>query len=94
MGNLSGRMATKLGRETTVTLAQPDPLTEYRIADRDTGNGQYNYYGYLKVNGEYYIMREEVAVGAYRYTRGASGYPNIWTNRAGQSYDYLNVVFG
>lgn len=94
MSNLHGRMATKLGRETKVEIKYADPLNDYRIADRDTGNGAYNYFGYLKTDGSYYIMREEVSIGAYRYTRGTGSYPSVWTNRAGQSYDYLNVVFG
>lgn len=95
MTNLSGRIATKIGRETKVTLTYSDPLIDYRISDRDSaGSGGFNYYGYLKTNGSYYIMRETLSTGAYRYIKGTSDYTTNWTNRASLiGYDYFNITF-
>lgn len=76
-----------------VELSGFDPLIGYRISDRDSDNADFNYYGYLNAEGGYYIMREELATGAYRYSRGDSNYSSVWTARASQSYDYFSVTF-
>jgi len=100
MGNLNNRMPTRgnpLRIPTVVEVIDTDPLLGYRISDRDNvGAGGFNYYGYMKKDGNFYIMREEIATGAYRYYKGVSGnYAAIWTLRAdpGTTYDYLNVIF-
>lgn len=99
MGNLTGRIPTRGIKNTIPTVVEvidTDPLLGYRISDRDnTGAGGFNYYGYMKKDGNFYIMREEVATGAYRYYKGTMGsYATDWTARTSQTYDYLNVIFG
>ncbi len=80
---------------TVVEVVDTDPLLGYRISDRDNnGIDGYNYYGYMKKDGNFYIMRETVATGAYRYFKGTSDYSTIWTARAAKTYDYFNVIFG
>jgi hypothetical protein len=97
--NLSGRIPTRgnpLKIPTIVEITDSDPLLGYRICDRDSGNGDFNYYGYMKKDGSFYIMREEVAVGAYRYYQGNIGsYATDWVARKSGSitYSYLNVAF-
>ena len=98
MGNLTNRIPTRgnpLKIPQVVEVVDTDPLLGYRISDRDNNAiGGFNYYGYMKKDGNFYIMREEVAIGAYRYYKGVLGsYAADWTARAGKSYDYLNVTF-
>lgn len=98
MNNLTGRMPTRGNPNripTIVEMTDTDPLLGYRISDRDNnGIGGFNYYGYMRLDGGFYIMREEIATGAYRYYKGAIGsYVTDWTARAGKTYDYLNVIF-
>lgn len=78
-----------------VELSGFDPLIGYRISDRDSDNADFNYYGYLKADGGFYIMREELATGAYRYYQGGSDYATAWTNRTSPSqvYDYFSTIF-
>jgi len=56
------------------------------IADIATSEGGYNYYGYVRTNGEWVILRSNTAETEYRYCFGASDYSTAWTNRASQSY--------
>lgn len=51
------------------------------IADIAEGESGYNYYGKLRTNGEWAIVRESVAGTQYRIAVGASGYSTAWTNR-------------
>ena len=56
------------------------------VADIANGEGGYNYYGYVRENGEWIIMRENTAQTEYRFARGASDYTTAWTNRASKDY--------
>jgi len=95
--NLSGRMPTRgnpLKIPQVVEVVDTDPLLGYRISDRDSGNADFNYYGYMKKDGGFYIMRETVTTGAYRYYKGVIGdYAADWTARVGKTYNYLNIIF-
>jgi hypothetical protein len=69
-----------------------DPLFPFKISDLDddeTTTG-YNYYGYVKNSGAWYIMREDLDNKAYRYATGSTDYATNWGNRiATVTYDYL-----
>lgn len=68
-----------------------DPLFPFKPADLDddeTTTG-YNYYGYAKNSGAWYILREDLDNKAYRYATGASDYATNWTGRLGLTYDYI-----
>jgi len=97
MNNMTGRMPTRGNPSRIpqiVEINDTDPLSGYRISDRDNnGTNGFNYYGYLKKDGSYYIMREEIAIGAYRYVKGTTDYSTIWSARVSQVYDYFNVIF-
>lgn len=82
-----------------VTPYNPLPVSfsssgDYKASDVDAsgggGGGSPNYYGFLKSNGNWYILKEEA--GAYRYIFGTSGYTTNWTNRASLSYEYYDVA--
>lgn len=70
--------------------AVDDPLAGYQITDSDETTAS-KYYGYVKKGGAFYIMRE--LNGAYRYTKGGSGYTQYWTDRATDTYGYYHEVF-
>jgi len=57
-----------------------------KIVDTAEAVGGYNYYGYLRHNGEYVIMRENTAETEYRYNIGGYDYSTNWTNKATISY--------
>ena len=53
------------------------------IANEEDG---FNYYGFIRVNGEWIIMRESTAQTQYRFKLGSSNYSTAWTNRASHTY--------
>lgn len=91
LGNIDTKLGASLPLPTGAAIeAKQDPLSIYKAADLDD-DAEPNYYGFLEVGGGWYILKEESKT--YRYCKGSSGYATAWTNRAGQSYDYLDVVF-
>jgi len=46
----------------------------------------FNYFQFIRSDGSWVIMREEVATGAYRYTVGSSDASTGWTARASHNY--------
>ena len=72
---------------------QLKPIDYYVISDIDDGNNDYNYYGYLRDDGWWYIMKEDVVNKTYRYVKGGSDYATNWGNRSTLSYNYYNEVF-
>lgn len=66
-------------------------LSEYKIADSETGAT--SYFGYLRKDGAWYIQKSVItgAETAYTYKRGASGYS--WADRADPTYAAFNVTF-
>lgn len=68
-----------------------DRLGRYKAADIDK-SGDPEYYGFVDIDGAYYIMEYTVNT-SIKYTKGSSGYSLAWTNRATQSYDYFNNTF-
>ena len=76
--------------------APDDSLADYQITDRDESTAT-KYYGYVKANGAWYILRE--LNGAYRYAKGAplpNGgglYTDAWNDKINLTYGYLYEVF-
>lgn len=92
-GSLSGGNAVTINNfpSTQATSNIYDDVTAcYKISDLDN-SGDPKYYGFLSANSQWYIMRD--SSGSYRYVKGLSGYSTAWNARAGQSYDYFDVVF-
>jgi len=56
------------------------------VVDIASGEGGYNYYGYINEKGEWVILRENTTQIEYRYAFGGSEYATAWTNRATQGY--------
>lgn len=93
-----GESALPTGAATEATLANIYGLSslvkKYSISDVDD-DASPNYYGFVDSAGNWFIMKETVAVGntTYRFINGTSGYATNWTNRASLSYDYFNNIF-
>lgn len=70
------------------------PTNEYEISDVDDASTT-KYYGFLKTDGQFYILQEDTAASpkTYRYYRGDDSYTTVWTNRATQTYRYYDNVF-
>lgn len=68
-----------------------NPTLEYKISDI-VNDSEIKYYGFIKNDGSWYIMKDNN--GEYRYAKGDDDYPTAWTNRATQTYDYFNEIFG
>lgn len=65
-------------------------LESYAISDLDEA-GATKYYGFLDASGNWYIL--QLTSTAARYIKGTTDYATNWTNRAGLTYDYYNVIF-
>jgi hypothetical protein len=65
-------------------------IDSYVISDLDEA-GATKYYGFLDASGNWYIL--QLTTTAARYIKGATDYATNWTNRAGLTYDYYNVIF-
>lgn len=63
----------------------------YKISEID--NNVISFYGFINIDGAWYIMKEDTENGSFRYTRGDSNFPSNWANRQNLKYDYLNNVF-
>jgi len=70
------------------------PLDLYEVADIDDENEPSpNYFGYVDMDGNWYIMEEDQSAGTYRYFKGTSDYPTNWATRSGLAYDYYYNIF-
>jgi hypothetical protein len=62
---------------------------QYKISDIDSGTT--SYFGFLKADDSWYIMK--LTDTEARYIKGDTGYTTSWTGRAGLTYDYYNNTF-
>lgn len=75
------------------STGETDPLVGFQPSDIDD-SGSPKYYGFVKANGSWYIMRE--SSGAYRYATGDKNstiYSTKWTDRGTLTYSYFYEVF-
>lgn len=70
-------------------------LDAYRVVDIDEGSASPRYYGYLRFDGYWFIMKAVVSSGVTTYTfaKGTTSYSSNWTGRAGLSYATWDNVF-
>jgi len=87
-----GTVTIKNSAGVQIDPAEAHPTDGYEITEIDDTSSP-SYYGFLKKNGYWYIMKEDSA-GAYRYSKGATAFSTNWTNRASLTYDYFNSIFG
>lgn len=75
----------------TVEPTQNQPLDGYRISEIE--DNVVSFYGFVKKDDSWYIMRVDTNTGSFRYVRGESDFSKAWTNRKKLQYDYFNNVF-
>jgi len=62
-----------------------------KVVDISSAEGGYNYYGFIRANGEWAIMRENTAQSEYRFSVGGSNYSTNWTNRTSLVYSLPTI---
>ena len=85
-------MAEAVGKD---DIKEGREIDRFFISDTEMNLSNINYYGYLALEGDWYIMREDKTAGtysAYRYVKGTVNYEIAWTNRASQSYLLYNLA--
>lgn len=87
---IPGAMTIRDSTGASIDPAIKTPTDGYKISEIDDSSP--SYYGFVNKNGEWFIMKEE-ATGAYRYTKGDSGFSTNWAIRAGLSYGYFDSIF-
>lgn len=87
-----GTVAIKNTAGIQIDPSQEHPTDGYEITEIDDTSSP-SYYGFLKKNGYWYIMKED-STGAYRYSKGTTSFTTNWANRASLTYDYFNSIFG
>lgn len=87
-----GTVAIKDIAGNKIDPAEKNPTDGYEITEiYDSSTPAY--YGFVKKTGAWYIMQED-ATGAYRYSKGDTGFSIAWTGKALLTYGYFNTVFG
>lgn len=87
-----GTVAIKNSSGTQIDPAEEHPTDGYEITQIDDASSP-AYYGFLKKNGYWYIMKEDSS-GNYRYVKGTTSFTTNWSDRASLTYDYFNSIFG
>lgn len=85
-----GTVALKDSTGAQIDPAVKTPTDGYKISQIDDSSPAY--YGFVDKSGAWFIMKED-STGAYRYTKGATGFATNWTNRATLTYDLFDVIF-
>lgn len=75
--------------ETNSTVASP--TDEYKISEID--DNIVGFYGFIKKEGGWFIMKQDANDGSFRYAKGESNFPENWKNRQNLKYDYFHNVF-
>lgn len=70
-------------------------LDAFNISDVDEQVATPRYYGFLRLDGSWYIMKETNTAGlkVYTYVKGTASYSTNWTGRAGLTYADFQTVF-
>jgi len=88
----SGSVSIKNTEGDKIDPSESHPTDGYEITQIDS-NSSPAYYGFLKLDGRWYIMSQDSS-GGYRYSKGSSNFASNWTNRARLGYDYFDTIFG
>jgi hypothetical protein len=74
-----------------ISPAKQSPTDNYKISEVDYGIT--TYYGFIDGGEGWFIMKEDLDSGTYRYIKGDSNFYDNWENRESLKYDYFNQVF-
>lgn len=68
------------------------PNQGYRISEVNNSEDG-TYYAFINEKGQWFIMKEDIESGSFRYSRGDSEFPENWDRRNKLTYDYYHNVF-
>lgn len=91
---LFGQNPTQAQENLTADKTSSTPASsrdEYRISGIDNEAG--GYFGYIKEDGGWYIMKGDPSTRSFLYVKGNSKFPENWENRENLKYDYYNNIF-
>lgn len=86
-----GQTTLKDAAGNIINPAQHNPTDNYKISEVDYGTN--TYYGFMDQGEGWFIMKEDLNTGTYRYIKGNSNFYKNWSNRENLKYDYFNRVF-
>ena len=67
------------------------PTEGYKVTEIATED--FNYYGFVNMEGNWYIMKEDPTVGSFRYSKGDTNFSSGWGKKSRLKYDYYHEVF-
>lgn len=74
-----------------VKLAEPHPTDNYKVSEVDYGVN--TYYGFIDRGEGWFIMKEDLNAGTFRYIKGETNFQDNWKKREKLEYDFFNQVF-
>ena len=74
-----------------VDPAQNQATDGYQISEVD--DDVVAFYGFTNKESSWFIMKGDNDTGSFRYTKGASNFPDNWNSRKHLKYDYFYKVF-
>ena len=74
-----------------INPAKHQPTDNYKISEVDFGIN--TFYGFIDRGEGWFIMKEDMNAGTYRYLKGDTNFHDNWNNRENLKYDYFNRVF-
>jgi len=84
---------SKTGLDVNLLQGLSSELSEYAFSDLNESDVVYNYYGYLKSDGGWFILRLPKDNTEARYSSGLSDYTTSWTNRTSLTYQLYSEEF-
>ena len=71
--------------------AKHHPTDDFKISEVDYGIS--TFYGFINSGEGWFIMKEDINAGSYRYVKGDTNFRDNWNDRNNLKYDYFNRVF-
>ena len=85
-----GRTSDSSGGAGTATPTT-SPTEGYKVTE--ISSEDFNYYGFVNLEGNWYIMREDPTVGSFRYVKGDINFSKAWGKKDTLKYEYFHEVF-
>ncbi len=74
-----------------INPAEHHPTDSYKISEVDYGVN--SFYGFIDRRDGWFIMKEDLNEGTFRYIKGDANFRENWNNRNNLKYEYFNQVF-
>lgn len=75
----------------STSSVESQPTDGYQIAEIDESEN--TYVGYTNKHGAWFILKQDVESGSFRYIKGGTDFPGNWSRRDTLLYDYYDRVF-